>query len=66
MDEAARAAFVISQAACLMAEVAGMQAENQHWLAAGQRIKYGEDAFITAAEKYQLGHNDVLAYLRGG
>jgi hypothetical protein len=59
-----QAAYVISQAACAMAEIAGMQAENQHRLFLGQSIAYGEDAFAAVAERNFIGHNNVLGMFR--
>lgn len=64
MDENARAAFIIAQAACANAAIAGMQAENQHRLSLGQTIAYDEAAFLAIQDQYMIGHNAVIEYLR--
>lgn len=60
-----KAAFIISQAMCAAAEIAAMQAFNQHRLSLGLSVGYDEDAFLALIDKYQLGHNSVLIYLQG-
>lgn len=59
-----KAAFVNAQAALLNAEIAGMQAENQHRLSRGETIAYGEDGFHEAFKRYEgvLGHNAVISF----
>lgn len=56
-----KAAFVMAQAACAMAEIAGMQAENQHRTLHGNSNMYGEEAFSGVMTRYTIGHNDVMA-----
>lgn len=60
-----RLAFVISQAAVLMATVAGMQAENQYRLARGETIAYAEQAFVDAIAQSGCGHHAVIALFNG-
>jgi len=60
----ARIAFVNSQAVCALAEIEGMKAENEHRVQCGNSIAYGMEAFLAVPEKYGLGHNTVIAYLR--
>ena len=64
MDAQARAAFVVAQAACANAEIAAMQAENQRRLSLGQSIAYGEEAFLAIPDKYMIGWNAVIDYMR--
>lgn len=64
MDTEARAAFINAQAACAMAEIAAMQAENQHRLSLGYSIAYDHDAFMQVQNTYMIGHNAVIEYLR--
>lgn len=64
MSSERRAAFIQAQAACAMAEIAGMQAENQHRLSLGHSIAYGHDAFMAVQDSYLIGHNAVIEYLR--
>ena len=62
-----QAAYVISQAACMMVEAMGMQTENQQ---RASDPRYGGPAF-TAADfenlitKYGVHHNGVLTIFRG-
>ena len=65
-DDAGRAAFIMSQVVCAQARIAGMIAENQHRVLCGNGIAYGEDAFNSVASEYQLGHNQVVEFLRAG
>ena len=65
-DDSGRAAFIQAQAACAMARIAGMQAENQHMLACENRIVYGEEAFAKIEEEFIIGHNAVVEFLRAG
>jgi hypothetical protein len=64
MDPLARCAFVQAQVACAMAEIAAMQAANQDQISIGQRITYDEAAFFAVQDKYLIGHNAVIDYLR--
>ncbi len=59
-----RAAFIIAQAACLNAEVAGMLAENQHRMNCGNSIAYGEEAFQDVIDKSVCNHNAAISFLR--
>ena len=60
-----KAAYIIAQAACLMAEVAGMQAENQDRAQRGESIAYPETAFQEAIVRSGVHHNGVLTLFRG-
>lgn len=53
------AAFVIAQAACAMAEIAGMQAMDRAWLAQGHNT-YNDIDYQSVIEKYCIGHNATL------
>ena len=55
-----KAAFIHAQAVCAMAEIAGMQAANQHRLSLGHSIAYDEDAFVGVPDRYGISHNAVL------
>jgi hypothetical protein len=66
MDDMARAAYVMSQAACAMAATAGMQAENAMRVAAGHRPVWGESDFAKIESEYMINHNAVVEYLRDG
>lgn len=60
MTSEQKAAFVMAQAACAMAKIAAMQAENQRCAAQGQPPKYGEDDFNHLDREFTIGHNDVI------
>jgi hypothetical protein len=64
MDQSARAAFVNAQAACALAEIAAMQAANQSRVADGQGVMFQHGDFMAVQEKYLIGHNAVIQYLR--
>lgn len=53
------AAFVIAQAACAMAEIAGMQAQDRAWEKAGVDT-YSDVNYRAVINKYCIGHNAVL------
>lgn len=60
-----QAAFIIAQAACAMAEIAAMQAENQMRSHRGETIAYVEGDFRDAIERNVIGHNAVLTLFHG-
>mgnify|MGYP001607021024 FL=1 len=55
-----KAAYVIAMSACAMAEIAGMQAENQQRAHRGESIAYTKDAFAALADKHGIHHNAVI------
>lgn len=67
MDHAARCAFVYAQAACAMAEIAAMQAQNTSVTAQTGVANpvFGFSDFLEIQNKYLIGHNSVIEYLRG-
>ena len=65
MDETAKAAYIMSQVACMNAEVSGMVAENQCRLQRGEAVAYTEDSFVALIDHYGLSHNAVLIMLQG-
>lgn len=64
MDTQARSAFIIAQAACANAEIAAMQASNASALQAGLLQPYTHNDFMQVPNKYHIGWNDVIEYLR--
>ncbi len=64
MTPAERAAFIMAQAACLNAEVAGMVAENTYREMRGETIAFGEDAFQEVIDKSVCNHNAAISFLR--
>lgn len=64
MDLVAKAAFITAQAACLQADVAAMQCQNDLDKEAGRPNSYQPHDFEALPDKYGLGHNDVLIYLQ--
>lgn len=60
MSPEQKAAYIMSQAAMLNAEIAGMQAENAYWAHIGQGPRYMEQDFRNAMARYAIGCNDVL------
>lgn len=66
MDEQARAAFIVSQAACMQAQLAAMQAQNRIDQDNNRPDTYQPHQFESLPDQYQLGHNAVVSYLMGG
>lgn len=60
-----KAAYVIGQAACLMAEVAAMQADNQYCLHAGVEPKHGAKDFHELIAGSGCHHNAVIGLFHG-
>ena len=60
MTQEQQAAYVVAMAACVNAEVAAMQAENQQRAHRGESLAYTEDAFAAVADKHGIHHNAVL------
>ena len=54
------AAFVQSQTACAMAEMAAMHAENRHRELNGYTHAHDDDAFRAVPDQFGIGYNDVV------
>ena len=65
MTDEQKAAFIMAQATCAMATIAGMQAENRQRLANGYSITYDETAFENVANRYGIHHNAVITFFGG-
>ncbi len=65
MTDEQKAAYVFAQAACLMAEVAGMQAENMQREYKGEAMAYVENDFQSAINRYGVHHNGVCTTFQG-
>lgn len=59
-----QAAYIMAQAACAIAEVAGMQAENQQRAASGLSPAYTEQAFNDVVARNGVHHNAVISFFR--
>jgi hypothetical protein len=55
------AAFVQSQTACAMAEIASMHAENREREMQGHTHAYDCCAFRAVPDEFGIGHNSVLS-----
>ena len=64
-DPASKAAYIQAKVASMLAEIASMQAANQHRLSLGQSIAYDEAAFADLPLRFGLGENAVITFLRG-
>ena len=58
-----KAAFIIAQAACATAEIAGMQAANQYRAWCNSAPEYYETDFAAVIERNVIGHNAVIAFM---
>lgn len=56
-----KAAYVMAQAACAMAEVAAMDAENRWLVITGREPAFRADAFAGVIKRNVISHNAVLA-----
>lgn len=65
MDHQARCAFVNAQAACALAEIAAMQAQNAALLLVGDPPRYKYEDFMAMQNAYLISHNAVIEYLMG-
>jgi hypothetical protein len=66
MTEEQKAAYIIAMSACAMAEIAGMQAENQQRAHRGESAAYNEKAFQAVIGGNGIHHNAVLSLFHGG
>lgn len=60
-----QAAFIMAQAACAMAEIAGMQAANQHRAWGKNPPQFVQADFENVIARNAIGHNDVITFFRG-
>jgi hypothetical protein len=60
-----QAAYVIAMAACVTAETAAMQAENQQRSHRGEAVAYNEQAFTDLINRYGIHHNAILSMFHG-
>lgn len=63
MNQESRAAFIIAQAACAQAEIAGMMSENMLAMVTQKDLIYTKADFDDLIMKYGIHHNAVLTYL---
>lgn len=59
------AAFVQSQTACAMAEIASMHAENREREIQDHTHAYGPEAFRAVPDEFGIGYNDVVGLFQG-
>lgn len=60
-----QAAYIMAQAAALIAECLGMQAENMQRSHRGESMAYTYESFTEAIDRYGCSHNNVLLFFRG-
>lgn len=60
-----QAAFIMAQAACAMAEIAGMQADNQAALLGNRPPQWIKPDFDRVTSNNVIGHNDVISFFQG-
>lgn len=64
MDQMSRAAYIIAMSACLGAEIAAMQIENQIARDANVEPPHTGDDMRRMINQYGVHHNAVIGYLR--
>jgi len=62
MDDAQKAAYIISQTACATIEAQGMAADNLQRHISGASLAYLEDDFAKLIKKYGIHHNGVIGF----
>ena len=66
MTDEQKAAFIISQAACMIAEIEGMKAENKLQEYNGEDPAFVKSDFEGVSAKYAcLWHNQVIEFFQG-
>lgn len=65
MNAEQRVAFILSQVACMNAELEAMKVANLECASAGRAPVYNQNHFLQLADTYGLGHNSVVAFLQG-
>lgn len=65
MDNQARAAFIIAQAACMQAELAAMLERNRIDILARRDVTHSPADLESLPDRYGLSHNAVISYLSG-
>jgi hypothetical protein len=65
MNENQQAAFIMAQAACAQARIAGMVAENMQRQACDLSMAYDESDFASIVTEFKIGWNDVIGYFKG-
>ena len=64
MDDAQKAAFIMAQTACMMAELEAMKAANRQRQRNDFSDAYGEDEFNALPDRFGLGHNAVVSFFQ--
>lgn len=60
-----RGIYILSQIACMQAELEAMKVRNAECALRGEYPVYGPDDFRRLPDQYGLGCNTVLGYLHG-
>lgn len=58
-----KAAYIMGQVACALAEIEGMRAENMQREHRGESMAYVMDDFVKAIDKYAIHHNAVIEFM---
>jgi hypothetical protein len=65
MNDEQKAAYLNSQVACALIEMAAMKAANSFREMQGYTIAYGEEAFHELITKYGIHHNAAMTLFHG-
>ena len=65
MTDEQKAAYVVAQSVCAIAEIVGMQAENQQRMHRGESLAYVEQQFNDVIARNCISHNQVLSLFHG-
>lgn len=64
MDENQRLVFMYSQITCANIEMAAMQVEDKYYVLEGGYPVHSRQDYLALIEKYGIGHNSVIEYIR--
>lgn len=65
MTDEQKAAYVVAQSICALAEIEGMKAENQQRMHRGESLAYVEQQFVDVIGRNCISHNQVLSLFHG-
>lgn len=63
MDDMQKAAFLMAQTACMLAELEAMKAANRARQMQDQSDAYGENEFLALIDRYGIHHNGAITTL---
>ena len=66
MTDEQKAAWIMSQSVCALADIMGMHAENMARDARDEMMAYEDEAFFEVPKKYGIHHQQVIDFITSG